>query len=59
MNVIATTTSMMERVPVPDPLLRFGISHLVGRTHRRMSVVAPDVEMMFASEMRAHPIAER
>ncbi len=58
MNVIATTTSMMERVPVPDPLLRFGISHLVGRTHRRMSVVAPDVEMMFASEMRAHPIAE-
>ncbi len=58
MNVIATATSMLERVPVPDPLLRFGIAHLVGRTHRRMTAAAPDVETAFASGMRSHPIAE-
>ena len=58
MNMIATATSMLERVPVPDALLRFGIEQLVGRTHRRISVVAPDVEASFASGMRAHPIAE-
>ena len=34
MNVIATTTSMLERLPVPDALMRAGISSLVGRTHR-------------------------
>ena len=58
MNVIATATSMLERVPVPDPPLRFGIAHLVGRTHRRMSAASPEAETVFASGMRAHPIAE-
>src|SRR5580693_1940219 len=36
MSVIAATTSILERLPVPDTLMRFGIEHLVGRTHRRM-----------------------
>ncbi len=58
MNVIATATSMLERVPVPDPLLRFGIRQLVGRTHRRMSAATPEMETVFASRMWAHPIAE-
>lgn len=58
MNMIATATSILERVPVPDPLLRLGIAQLVGRTHRRMSAAASGVETVFASGMRAHPIAE-
>ena len=58
MSVIAASTSMLERLPVPDRLIRSGISHLVGRTHRRMSAVQPDGETMFATEMMTHPIAE-
>ena len=30
MNVIATTTSVLERIPLPDQLLRLGISRLAG-----------------------------
>jgi cyclopropane-fatty-acyl-phospholipid synthase len=58
MNVIATTTSVLEHIPLPDQLLRFGISRLVGRTHRRMAAAQPDIETIFAAGMRAHPIAE-
>jgi cyclopropane-fatty-acyl-phospholipid synthase len=58
MTVIAATTSLLERFPVPDPVLRFGISRLVGRTHRRMSAAPSDSDMMFAAGMGAHPIAE-
>ena len=58
MNVIATVTSMLERMPVPDPLLRAGIAHFVGRTHRRMAAASPGVEIEFASGMLTHPIAE-
>ena len=54
MNMIATATSMLERVPVPDALLRLGIAQLVGRTHRRIGAVVPDMEASFASGMRSH-----
>jgi cyclopropane-fatty-acyl-phospholipid synthase len=58
MNVIAITTSMLERLPVPDALMRAGISALVGRTHRMMSAAPPDRDTAFAAGMGAHPIAE-
>jgi len=58
MSVIAATTSMLERLPVPDSLMRAGISHLVGRTHRRMSAAPADCDLAFAAGMTAHPIAE-
>jgi len=58
MSVIATATSMLERFPVPDTLMRVGISHLVGRTHRRMSAAPPNSDTAFAAGMKAHPIAE-
>jgi cyclopropane-fatty-acyl-phospholipid synthase len=57
MSVIAATTSILERLPVPDRLMRAGISHLVGRTHRRMSSAPPGSETIFAADMTAHPIA--
>lgn len=58
MNVIATATSLLERLPLPDPLARAGIAHLVGRTHRRMASSPPGVEARFAEAMRTHAIAE-
>lgn len=58
MSVIAATTSLLERLPVPDTLLRFGIEQLVGRTHRRMEDAPPDCDLAFASGMGAYPIAE-
>ena len=58
MSVIAATTSMLERLPVPDRVMRAGISGLVGRTHRRMSAAPPDSDLAFAAGMARHPIAE-
>ncbi len=58
MNMIAAATSMLERVTVPDPVLRFGISRLVERTHRRMRAAPAGAEALFAAGMRAFPIAE-
>ncbi len=58
MSVIAATTSMLERLPVPDAVMRAGISHLVGRTHRRMVTAPPSSDRAFAAGMRTHPIAE-
>jgi len=57
MNMIAAATSMLERVTVPDPVLRFGISRLVERTHRRMRAAPAGAEALFAAGMRAFPIA--
>jgi cyclopropane-fatty-acyl-phospholipid synthase len=58
MSVIAAGTALLERLPVPDGLLRAGIVRLVGRTHRRMSSAPPDSDIAFAAAMRAYPIAE-
>ncbi len=58
MSVIATTTSMLEHLPVPDILVRLGIEQLVGRTHRRMSAMPPGSDQVFAAGMLAYPIAE-
>ncbi len=57
MSMIATTTSMLERLPVPDRLMRFGISQLVGRTHRRLTAARPEADPLFAAAMRDFPIA--
>jgi cyclopropane-fatty-acyl-phospholipid synthase len=58
MSVIATTTAMLERLPVPDTLTRLGIAYLVGRTHRRMSITGSESVPNFAAAMRERPIAE-
>jgi cyclopropane-fatty-acyl-phospholipid synthase len=58
MSVIATTTAVLERLPVPDTLMRFGISRLVGRTHRRMSAAPGETDAAFAAGMRDYAIAE-
>lgn len=58
MNVIAAATAMLERLPVPDALMRFGIARLVGRTHRRMPGPSSGLDALFAAGMRNHDIAE-
>ena len=55
---MSLTTSMLERLPVPDRMIRAGISHMVGRTHRRMFAAPSDSDAIFAADMTARPIAE-
>ncbi|WP_254070627.1 cyclopropane-fatty-acyl-phospholipid synthase family protein [Acidisphaera sp. L21] len=56
MNFISLGTAAVERLPLPDPITRRGVSFLVGRTARRMSQ-QPNFDSQFASDMDAHPIA--
>lgn len=58
MSLISTTTGLIERLPMPDALTRFGIAQLVGRTHRRMATARSGIDNAFAAAMISHPIAE-
>jgi cyclopropane-fatty-acyl-phospholipid synthase len=58
MSAIAIATAIVERVPMPDTLIRYGIGRLVRRTNRRMSVARGTEECLFAAGMREHAIAE-
>lgn len=57
MNLIASAINTVERAPLPDPLTRYGIQFLVGRTRRRLSAASMSTESDFAREMARHPIA--
>ncbi|WP_137932094.1 SAM-dependent methyltransferase [Mesorhizobium comanense] len=57
MNLIASATSIVERTALPDPLTRYGIQFLVGRTRRRLSASSMTGESDFARDMAQHPIA--
>jgi cyclopropane-fatty-acyl-phospholipid synthase len=56
MNLVTLGTAAVERVPLPDPVTRAGVSFLVGRSARRLGGAA-DTEARFAAGMTAHPIA--
>ena len=56
MNLVALGTSAVERLPLPDPITRAGVSFLVSRTARRMALQT-DPDRPFAAAMAAHPIA--
>ena len=57
MNLIASAINTVERTPLPDPVTRYGIKFLVGRTRRRLSTVSANAEGDFARAMGQHPIA--
>ncbi len=57
MNLAAQMSRAAERAPLPDPLLRLGISRLVGRTHAQLAA-APCRTSEFARAMVTHAIAE-
>jgi cyclopropane-fatty-acyl-phospholipid synthase len=57
MSLIASAISVVERAPLPDPVLRMGVSYLVGRTRERLSVAPPTTAEAFSRDMTRYPIA--
>jgi cyclopropane-fatty-acyl-phospholipid synthase len=55
--LIGLATSAVERLPLPDSFMRFGINMLVGRTASRMAAPSPRIDAMFAAESAKFPIA--
>ena len=59
MTPVTAATALIERVPLPDTLVRAGIAHLVGRTSRKLARAEGPAEAAFAQLMAAAPIAVR
>lgn len=57
MSLIASTISIVERAPLPDPVLRMGVSYLVGRTRERLNKTPNSGTAAFARQMLDFPIA--
>jgi cyclopropane-fatty-acyl-phospholipid synthase len=57
MNLVAAATGAVERLPLPDSIIRAGIALLVGQTSRRLRCASPDAEQVFAEAMASRPIA--
>ncbi len=55
-NVLASAIGVIERTPLPDWVTRGGVSFLVKRTRRRLSV-QPVIDESFAAMMGEHAIA--
>jgi cyclopropane-fatty-acyl-phospholipid synthase len=58
MSLISSTIAAAERTPIPDALVRAGISALVGRTATRFADAGADADAEFAATMAARAIAE-
>ena len=56
MNLVSFGTAAVERISLPDPVTRAGVSFLVGRTARHMAGQS-DTAAAFAAGMTAHPIS--
>lgn len=57
MSMIASAINVVERAPLPDPVLRMGVSYLVGRTRERLSKTPVSGTAAFARQMSDYPIA--
>jgi len=58
MNPIAAMTSAVERLPLPDPVMRAGIAFLVDRTARRLGrIESSAADESFIAGMADYPIA--
>src|SRR5579863_5481525 len=57
MNILESAIRAVEIAPLPDPVTRFGVNFLVGRTQRKLAV-EPSRDAQFARAMADHPIAE-
>ncbi|MBI1201215.1 MAG: methyltransferase domain-containing protein [Rhodopseudomonas sp.] len=58
MAAIALATRLIERSAIPDPVVRWGIGALVGRTHRKLSALPRSTSRDFAQATAMLPIAE-
>ncbi|MEM7696365.1 MAG: cyclopropane-fatty-acyl-phospholipid synthase family protein [Pseudomonadota bacterium] len=54
---VARLIGAVERLPIPDPLLRAGVFALVRGTSRGTASAAPDASKAFAQDMVGRPIA--
>jgi cyclopropane-fatty-acyl-phospholipid synthase len=57
MDMIASASRLVERLPLPDAWTRAGIAHLVGRSARHLAAGDPQTEARFAADMADWPIA--
>ena len=58
MTLVTSATALVERLPLPDAVIRAGISHLVGRTRRKLAAVGGSIERDFVAEMDRRAVAE-
>lgn len=57
MSLLASAISVVERAPLPDALLRKGVSYLVGRTRERLRGAPVSSVEDFSRDMARFPIA--
>lgn len=57
MSLIASAINVVERAPLPDPVIRMGVSYLVGRTRERLEKTPTSSTLAFAQQMSDYPIA--
>ncbi len=55
--MIPLVAAAAEMLPLPDPILRFGVAALVGGTARRLARVPAEAEAAFAAAFDRYPIA--
>jgi cyclopropane-fatty-acyl-phospholipid synthase len=58
MTMVKLATDLVERKPIPDPLVRAGIRTLVGRTHRKLRGTHLTATSAFVQATASLPIAE-
>ncbi|MBI3701822.1 MAG: class I SAM-dependent methyltransferase [Afipia sp.] len=58
MSLISTVIDKAERIPLPDVLIRAGITALCSRTANKLSVGNAETDAAFAQEMATRAIAE-
>jgi cyclopropane-fatty-acyl-phospholipid synthase len=57
MTLAQLAASAAENLPLPDPLIRLGVSALCGRAATTLAKASPDAERDFAAAMAAQPVA--
>jgi cyclopropane-fatty-acyl-phospholipid synthase len=58
MSLLASTISLAERAPLPDPVLKLGVAAMVAGARKRLSRQDLEAEVAFARYMAARPVAE-
>ena len=58
MTLVTSAIALVERLPLPDAVIRAGISHLVGRTRRKLATPGATVERDFVADMDRRAVAE-
>jgi cyclopropane-fatty-acyl-phospholipid synthase len=57
MRPVASVIRLVEKMPLPDPVIKRGIDFVVGQTRRRLSQLRASCEGDFARELDNFPIA--